>query len=95
MYVTIIQHLNYTGQEVLKHNLQFTFLMKLWIEAGHDQGHQTWNESEDPKEGYNLAKFERPQLKSVKEKANVLVVVKSGNTSIIFLEYMEKSNIHS
>ena len=39
---------------------------------------------------YNRARFERPPLNSVHAKANDKVFVKSGNTSIIFLEYMQK-----
>ena len=34
------------------------------------QGHQTWHEFVDPKQGYNNAKFEKPRFNSVREKAN-------------------------
>ena len=34
------------------------------------QGHQTWYEVVDPRQGYNTAKFERPHLNSVYEKEN-------------------------
>ena len=57
------------------------------------QGHQTRYELVDPKQGYNNAKFERPRLYNVHEKANDKVFVKSGNTSIISLEYVRKSKI--
>ena len=42
------------------------------------QGHQTWNEFLDPKHGYKDAKFEKPHLNSVCEKAHDKVFVKSG-----------------
>ena len=44
----------------------------------------------DSKQGYNNAKFEKPCLNSVHEKANNKVFVKSGNISIISLEYVQK-----
>ena len=50
----------------------------------YGQGHQTWYELPDPVQGYNYAKFERPSLNSVRQKANVEVIfVKTENTSII------------
>ena len=38
------------------------------------QGHQTWYELVNPKQGYDNAKFEKPRLNSVREKANDKVV---------------------
>ena len=35
------------------------------------QGHQTYNDNVDPKQGYNHAKFERSCFNGVREKANV------------------------
>ena len=35
------------------------------------QGHQTWYELVDLKQGYDRAKFEQPPLNSVCEKSNV------------------------
>ena len=35
------------------------------------QGHLTWYKSEDSMQGNNGAKYKRPSLNSVKEKANV------------------------
>ena len=59
------------------------------------QSHQTWHELVDPKQGYNNAKFEKSCANSVHEKAIDKVFVKSGNASIISLEYMceSKKNI--
>ena len=57
------------------------------------QGHQAWYELEDPKHGYNYAKFEKSRLISVRQKANDEVFVKSGNTSSISLEYIRKAEI--
>ena len=42
------------------------------------QGHQTWYELVDSKQGYNKAKFEKPHLNSVHEKAKVLVMIKKS-----------------
>ena len=54
------------------------------------QGHQTWYELVDPKQGYDNGKFEKLCLNSVCEKANNKVFVKSGNTSIISLENVRR-----
>ena len=54
------------------------------------QGHQTWYELVDPKQGYNNAKFEKPRLNSVCEKVSDKVFVKSGNMTVISLEYVQK-----
>ena len=54
------------------------------------EGHQTWYELVNPKQGYNHAKFERPSLNSVHQKVNVNGFVKSENTSVISLEYVHK-----
>ena len=61
------------------------------LKQGH--GHQTWYELVDPKQGYNNAKFEKPRLNSVHEKANDKDFVKSGNTSVISFEYVWMSII--
>ena len=57
------------------------------------QGHQTWYELVDPKQADNNAKVVKSRLNSVREKADNKVFIKSGNMSIIFLEYMRKSKI--
>ena len=36
-----------------------------------DQGHQTYNESVESKQGYNYAKFDRPCFYGVQEKAHI------------------------
>ena len=56
--------------------LQFKTDTPVILEQG--QGHQTWNEFLDPKHGYKDAKFEKPHLNSVCEKAHDKVFVKSG-----------------
>ena len=57
------------------------------------KGQQTWYALVEPNQGYNNGKFEQPHLNSVCNKANNKVFVKSGNPSIISLEYVWKSNI--
>ena len=47
-----------------------------------------WYELIDPIQGYNNAKFETLHSNSVREKANDKVFVKSGNISIVSLEYV-------
>ena len=47
------------------------------------QDHQTWYQLVDPKQGNNYAKFEKPHLNRVREKANDKVFVKSGNMSYL------------
>ena len=44
------------------------------------QGHQTWYELVDTKQGYSNAKFEKSRLNGVREKAKDKVFVKSANT---------------
>ena len=55
------------------------------------QGHQTWYELVNYKQGYIYAKFEKPRLNAIHEKAIVNILVKSGNTSIISFEFVRKS----
>ena len=55
-----------------------------------DQGHQTWYELLDRKQGHDHAKSEKPPLYSVHKKANVRVFVKLENTSIISLKYVQQ-----
>ena len=79
MYVRTTQHINYGRQESEK---QFSGL----------KFQHTWYELVDPKQSYNNAKFEKPRSNSVHKKANDKVFVKSGNMSIISLEYVQKSS---
>ena len=44
------------------------------------QGHQTWPELVDPKQGYNNAQLKKLLLNSVREKAKDKVFVKSGKS---------------
>ena len=72
-----MQNLNYSGQES-KNNLQFMIRTYLW----------PWNKVKiiklvEPKRGYDHAKFERPPLNNICQKANTKVFVKSQNMSII------------
>ena len=52
------------------------------------QGHQTWYELVDPKQGSNNAKLEKSCVNSAHEKANKIIFVKSGNTPITSFEYV-------
>ena len=57
------------------------------------QDHHTWYDLLDPEQGYNHAKFEQPPLNSVCQKANIKVFIKSENTSIISLGYVQRCKI--
>ena len=75
-----IQRLNYCGQESKKKKTIYCLILAhLW-----PCNKVKVINLEDPKQGYNNTKFEKPQ-------ANDTVIVESGNTSIIFLEYVRKS----
>ena len=58
------------------------------------QGHQTYHENVNPKQGYSHAKFDRFHFNSVQEKNNVkvwgFVFFEQGNMSIISLEPRQK-----
>ena len=57
------------------------------------QDHQIWHELVDPKQGYNSAKFEKPLLNRVDEKANEKGFAKSGNMPVISTACVPKSKI--
>lgn len=82
MYVATIQRLDYSGPESKNHNLQFLIALR------QGQGHWTWYELVDLQQGNKHANLK--DLNSVCEKNDVKVSVKSGNTSLIYLEYVRK-----
>ena len=88
-----MQRLNYGGQESKNKFAVYDYDTPVTFKQG--QGHQSWYEFVDPKQGYNLlkAKFEKSHLNSVCQKANDKVFVKSGTMSIISPEYMWKSKL--
>ena len=59
-----MQHVNHGGQGSKK---QFAVMILTPVTMKQGQGHQTWYDSVDPKQGYNNAKFEKPPLHSVHE----------------------------
>ena len=61
MYVATIQRLN------TKHAV---YISNTLVILKQSQGHQTKNNYVDPKQGYNLAKFERSCHNGVREKTN-------------------------
>ena len=85
MYVRTIQHLT-----TVEKNLSFFFFNVVYhsdtpVTLKQCQGHLIWYKLVDPKDGYSKAKFEKPRLNNVPERANDKVFVKSGNMSIISL----------
>ena len=69
MYVSTIQHLNYSGQESKK---QFAvYDSDTPVTLKQSQGHQSCKENVDTLEGYNHAKFERCYIKSMKNATKV------------------------
>ena len=89
MYVRTIQRLNYNRQKSRKQVAVYESDIPMTLKQG--QGHKTWYELVDAKHSYNDAKFEKPRLNSVREKANDKVFVKSGNTSVISVKYVQNS----
>ena len=81
-----MQCLNYSGQESKKQIVVYDSDTPVTLKQ--DQGHQTWSELVNPKQGYHNAKFENHHSNSILEKVNDKVFVKSGNTSIISLGYV-------
>ena len=71
-----------------KNHISYEYDTPVTLKQG--QGNQTWYKLVDPKECWSNTKFEKPHLNSVHEKANNKVFVKSGNISIISLEYVQK-----
>ena len=55
---------------------------------GESDGHQTYDDNVDPKQGYSHAKFERSCFIHVQEKANNKAFFKQENMSIISLEHV-------
>ena len=92
LYAKAIQRLNCSGQESKKKKFAvYDSAVPATLKQG--QGHQTWNELVDPKQGYNNAKCEKPHLNNVHEIANNKVLVKPGSMSVISLEHVWKSKI--
>ena len=57
------------------------------------QGHETYNDNVDPKQGYNHGKSERSFFNGIQEKANIKDFSKQGKMSIISLKQVRKSII--
>ena len=71
LYVRNTQHLNNSGQESKKQQFA-VYDSDTPVTLKQDQGHQTWYELEDPKQGYNNAKFEKKScLNSVREEPTI------------------------
>ena len=75
-------------KNIQKNKPKKTYNCSLWF--WHIHGHQSWYELLGPEQGYDHTKFERPPINSICQKANIKVFVKSGNMSIISLEYVQK-----
>ena len=85
-----IQCSNYRGQESKEQFAVYDSNTPVTLKQG--QGHQTWYELVDPKEGYNKPKFQKSCWNSVHEKANSKDFVKSVNRSISPLNRCEGEN---
>ena len=77
--------LNYSGQES-KNNLHYMIVTYLWPSKKGQSSNLMW--MLDPEQGCNHAKFKRPPLHHVHQKASVKGFVKSENVSVISLEYV-------
>ena len=65
------------GQEPKTCNLQLMFLTLTPVTLNQSQGHQTYHDDLDPKQGYNHEKFERSCLDGAREK-------KKGQVKVFF-----------
>ena len=81
MYVATIQHLL---QRTRIQNMQFAvYISDTIVTLKQSQGHQTYSDKLDPKQGYNHAKFERPCFNSVPEKGNLKTKFKPENVNYL------------
>ena len=81
----------FTLQRTRIQNMQFAvYISDTPVTLKQSQDHQSYNANEDAKRGYNHATLEKFCFNSVCQKVNVNVFVKSENSSIIFLEYVQK-----
>ena len=89
-------HTTFKLQRTRIQNTQFAvYISYTHVTLKQSQVHQTYNDSVDPKEGYNRAKFETSCDNDVREKANVKVFsffFKRGNMSIISLNMSKTRN---
>ena len=70
MYVRTIQHLNYGGQEIKNKQKRLAVCdSNTPVPLKQGQGHQNWYESEDPKQGYDNEKFEKPRSNSLRKES--------------------------
>ena len=78
MYAATTQHLNYSGQKSKKAHFA-VYISDTPVILKQNQGHETYNENVDPKQGYNHAKFARSCNNTVRENGNVIFFSKQGN----------------
>ena len=57
------------------------------------QSHQSWNESVNPNQSYNHAKFKRPPLNSAQEKENVTFLSNQGTCQSSPLSMCKSKNL--
>ena len=60
MSIRTIQRLNYSGQESKKRSAVYN--LDNLVTLNQSQGHQTWYDLVDPKQGYNNAMFAETSL---------------------------------
>ena len=69
-------------------NMQFAvYISDTPVTLKQSQGHQTYNDNVDPKQGYNHAKFERSCFNGVQKKPTCFFF-QTRNMSIISLEHV-------
>ena len=74
MDVATIQHWNYNRNQQQQNFAVYDFDTPVTLKQG--QGHPTWYELLDLKQGHNHAKFVKPCLNHVHKKATITVFVK-------------------
>ena len=72
--------------------MQFAvYISDIPVTLKQSQGHQSYNDNVDPKQGYNHAKFERFCVNGVQENAIVKAFFTRGNMSLTSFEHAQKS----
>ena len=63
-------------------NMQFAvYISDTTVTLKQSQGHQTYNDNVDSKQGYNHTEFERSCFNGVQEKVNIKVFFRQGNVN--------------
>ena len=81
-------HTTFKLQRTRIQNMLFElYISDIHVTLKQSQGHQSYNDNVDPKQGYHHAKFERSCFNGFCEKVNVKVFFKWGNKIVNYLPW--------